>query len=196
MVMLITLLPGLASAVVTQSVLTASLLGPSSAAGGLTGFDLWIETTTIEPAVGVTSPLAFGGLTIAFDPNVLDFEEFVFAPNVKGSNTAVEDSDLCTSTLSGCVSGIVISPGTPPYETEVAGGLYFGTFFFNYLGGSSLLELGPDDGPPFSFSLGTATYEYEGKKFGGASVVPLPLAAWLMLSGLGMLGALGFRKSS
>lgn len=195
--LLLTLLPGLASAIVTKSVLTAYLTGPSTdVVTGLSGFDLWIETATIGAQSGITSPLSSGGLTITYDKTALTFDSFDFAPGITGNNTPVPDSGLCgSSALSGCVSGIVILPGTPPYETEVAGGIKFGTFFFYYGGGSSLLQLGEDAGAPLSFSLNGVTNPYEEKHFISTAVVPLPLAAWLMLSGLGMLGAFGFRKA-
>ena len=202
-VLLLSLLPGLATSAMTQSVLKASLSGPNAESGGLTGFDLWIQTATNSATgapPGTTSPLWSGGVTIAYDPAVLTFErfDFAFTGSANSNYAPVLNSGLCTSALAGCVSGIEFLPGnsSSAYGTEVPGGIYFGTFLFHYLGGSSPLELGEDSSAPFYFYLDGETPAYEVKEFMNTAIVPLPVAAWLMLGGMGMLGALGFRKSS
>ncbi len=187
-ILLFTFVSGLATAAITGTKLTANLAGPNAETGGLSGFDLWI--------VSDFDPLWSGGVTLAYDPTVLDFDSFRF--DVSGAIGApIENSTLCVAPLLGCVSGIIFeSPaGQLPYQTQVPGGVKIGTFLFHHLGGESQLLLGED--PAAAFFNGSnprGVLDFDEVNLSGASIVPLPLAGWLMLSGLGMLGALGFRK--
>jgi len=156
-------------------------------------------------------------VTLAYDPAVLTFDSFIFnfgnspeaigiqSENSVSTPTVSTGPDPCSALLTGCVSGVAFESLTTPYPIEQAGGVKIGTFLFQYLGGESQLILGVDPPPPYdvsdptdgaffngSGSTPSGALRFDEVNLVGASVVPLPLASWLMLSGLGMLGALGF----
>jgi len=149
-------------------------------------------------------------VTLAYDPAVLTFDSFIFnfgnspeaigiqSENSVSTPTVSTGPDPCSALLTGCVSGVAFESLTTPYPIEQAGGVKIGTFLFQYRGGESLLILGADPAPPDGafFNGGDdmppGFLPFDEVNLVGASVVPLPLASWLMLSGLGMLGALGF----
>jgi hypothetical protein len=152
-----------------------------------TGFfySLWEKT----PVTGITRNDFLGTWVTSqwfSDPNLRSWQEgFNFESYSTGTITAGTDLDTIIIDLN--------SPGVNPMELQVAGNRAFLTAPFNTFLAFDLLHdgenlfiasVGQEYDDPTDISLG----------LGFASPVPLPAAVWLMMGGMGLLGAMGYRK--
>ena len=154
------------------------------------------------PPVTETGFLA-GGFDVFYDIAVLTYTgfDFNFASGTEPAFTRVGDDCSIDLSPTGC---------TEPGEIN---GLGFGNFaglagtttllgVLNFEGtnvGSSLITMADSDsvtGPWFGVDSLLATVDYTGANVDVVPAIPVPAAAWLMLSGLGLLGGIARRKAN
>ena len=129
-----------------------------------------------------------GGVDVFYDDSVLQFVSFVFDAGLGDDPAFRRQPDALSGELNGLGFGEF---------GGLSGPSLVGTFTFNTLtSGSASFSLGVNDYPVGAFYSAT-TYELQLVDFQGAAIevsaVPVPAAAWLLFSGLVMVGAVSRR---
>ena len=130
-----------------------------------------------------------GGVDIFYDDSVLQFVSFVFDAGLGDDPAFRRQPDVLSGELNGLGFGDF---------SGLSGPSLVGTFTFDTLAsGSANFSLAENDYPVGAF-YSAATYEVQLVGFQGAAIdvsaVPVPAAAWLLFSGLAMVGAVSRRK--
>ena len=139
---------------------------------------------TGDPTVG-------GGIDIFYDSSLLSFVSFTFDPGLGDDPGFRRQPDVLTNELNGLAFG--------NYD-GLEGPSTVGTLTFNTIGtGTVWFTMADNDSPAGPF-YSAVTFEQQTVDYCCASVtitaVPIPAAWWLMLSGLGMIGAMWRKKRS
>lgn len=133
-----------------------------------------------------------GGFSISWDPAVLSFTGLTIADTSVGGPWDITSIFDASSAASGTVDYVFPTNS----GSGVSGSFDIATVDFNVLGSA-----GSSTGITMADAFGgwseTGTSDTIDVNYAAAdvNVVPLPAAAWLMLSSLGVLGAVGRRKS-
>lgn len=150
--------------------------------GDVLSLDLVLDATGAPGAV----PGSFhGSVILDYDPGLVSFDDFTF--NSPASELAIAPVTDGGSTV------------TLGFEGAPNVGV-IGTFTFNVLGmDGDVLNFGLNDADDFfgSFANTLPTIQPVFPDFNGASVnvVPIPAAAWLFLSALGLAGTVARRRA-
>lgn len=187
------ILLGLAS--VSAQAATISLM-PTSAninIGETATFDMYLD------AADVGGILA-GGLDLFYDIGILRYNgDFAFDPLFPTDPSFSRLGDDCATTAAlGCsvpgeINGIAFGNFT---GLGASGPTLVGSLSFTGMAnGTSLLTMFDNDTPAGSW-FATDTTAIVMDYIGAEVVVPVPAAAWLMLSGLGLLGGIARRKAN
>ena len=176
--------------------------------GGTIAFDLFANASDIiytyeDPIFGTVTEIGFlaGGLDIFYDNTVLTYSSFQFNPasGTEPSFTRVGDDCSIDPLAIGCtVPGEINGLGFGNFTGLAGTTTLLGTL--NFVGtnvGSSLITMADSDsvtGSWFGVDGLPATVDYTGAHV--VSAIPVPAAAWLMLSGMGLLGGLARRKAN
>ncbi len=162
-------------------------------------------TTTVHPGASFSinilgdisasagfSSLDAGGVLLNYDPAIVTANSPVtYGPSLLDLGTIIDNSAGQTALAFGSFSGLTD-------QDPVKGGIQFLLATLNMTAGSlgsTSLALAVDPGNPFvhDFVVEIAAADIISGS-GQVNVVPLPAAAWLMISGLGLMG-LRFRRS-
>lgn len=122
-----------------------------------------------------------GGVDVFYDASILQFVSFVFDAGLGGDPSFERNPDELAGELNGIGFG---------HFEGLSGPSLVGTFTFNTLKtGVVNFLLSANDFPAGDF-ISATTFEAQTVSFSGTtvnvSVVPLPAAAWLLMSGLGL----------
>lgn len=139
---------------------------------------------TADPTLG-------GGVDIFYDSSRLSFVSFTFDPSLGDDTGLQRQPDVLTNELNGLAFGNF---------DGLSGPSLVGTLMFNTIGaGTALFTMADNDLPAGGF-YSAVTFDPQTVTYEGASVnvtaVPLPAALWLMLSGMGLIGAMSQKKRS
>jgi len=171
---------------------------------------IWLTPTTTTAGAGDAVTLSIwsnfsdqqtiaGGFDVVYDNAILSFVSFVFddafIPAISDpafSRTCDDQPGVCNGIGIGSFSGIG-GAGTSDY--------LMGQIIFDVIGeGIALLSLRDNVIPAGSFidynTGAVMVMDYVGASVTTVSAVPLPAAAWLMLSGMGVLVGFCKRKPS
>jgi len=130
-----------------------------------------------------------GGVDVFFDDSVLQFISFVFDAGLGDDPDFRRQPDVFSGELNGLGFGEF---------NGLSGPSLVGTFTFNTLAsGSASFSVAENDFPAGAFFSAT-TLAAQFVDFQGATVkvsaVPVPAAAWLLFSGLAVVGAVSRRR--
>ena len=185
---------GLAS--VSAQAATISLM-PTSAnisIGGTATFNMYLDAADVDGVLG-------GGLDMFYDTSILRYNgDFAFDPAFPTDPALSRVGDDCATVMAtGCsvpgeINGIAFGDfnGLGASGPTLVGSLSF----TGVANGVSLLTMSDNDEPAGSWFATDTTaiiMDYIGAE---VTVVPVPAAAWLMVSGLGLLGGIARRKAN
>lgn len=134
-------------------------------------------------------PTLGGGVDIFYNSSLLSFVSFTFDSGLGDETSLRRLPDVLTNELNGLAFNSF---------TGLSGPSLVGTLTFNTIGaGTALFTMADNDFPAGGF-YSAATFDPQAVTYQGVSVnvtaVPLPAAVWLMLSGMGLIGAMTQRK--
>lgn len=177
-------------------------LVPTSSTNILIGqtisFDLWGDFSDVGGTIG-------GGLDLFYDNLILAYNgDFAFDLGLGNDATISRTGDDCSLALvSGCASageinGISANQFAPAMMSS--GATLMGTLSFTAIAeGLTDLTMADNDTPAGGWidntGLGAVSTSYNSSRV-VSSRVPVPAAAWLMLSGMGLLGGVLRRKAN
>ena len=176
------------SSAITVSPQAVLSLAPSAIdvnMGDVVSIDLLLDAT---PFSGTTmSEIYTGQVRVGYDPAKVDFLGFTEA--VSGT----------TMTLSSGADNFVIQFGDLTFPTANTGRIGTYSFKVRNMAGSAMIDVA-DANPSGSFGIQSPFAPFTPQVAGTTlniqpSAVPVPAAAWLMFSGLGLLGVAGRRSS-
>lgn len=138
-------------------------------------------------------PTLGGGVDVFYNDSFFDFVSFTFNPLLGDTDTSRRQPDELPGELNGLAFG---------NDSGFTGPALVGTFLFNVLGPEeSLVFTLADNNVPAGGFFSADTFSPQAVTYQGASVtminaVPVPAAAWLLGSGLGIFGLMLRRRSS
>ena len=134
-------------------------------------------------------PTLGGGIDIFYDSSLLTFVSFSFNPSLGDDTGQQRQPDVLTNEL----NGLAFSS-----STGLSGPSLVGTLTFNTISAGTALFTMADNVLPAGGFFSAVTFNPQTVTYQGASVdvaaVPIPAAVWLMLSGMGLIGAMSKRK--
>jgi hypothetical protein len=145
---------------------------------------------------GTTKSETFTGeVLIDYDPTQLDFQGFTEA--VPGTTMPLVISTTSDTTLGPLNNGrdkFALTFGNLTFTTPNIGTIGTYTFMAKDMTGAALIDIA-DNGPLGGFGVQDPFSSFDPQDINTTvNVIPIPAAAWLMFSGLGMLGFISRRS--